>query len=158
MQGKPEAASRSSSRTSVQSVEAGLAHQEAQALTNMGVARLHLRDFKGAEVRFHPRAQRAGAADTRDHAIALENLAVLAHWQRDFATAQARYYDAVTLLKRLGNKGHARARGQQPGRALRRHGRPHARAYAVRVRSPGGRPQPVASVVVAEGLLLAWSH
>lgn len=85
-------------------IDAGLAHQEAQALTNMGVARLHMRDLGGAQLDFERALNVSGASDTRDHAIALENLAVLAHWQRDFKTAQTRYYDAVTLLKRLGNR------------------------------------------------------
>jgi DNA-binding NtrC family response regulator/tetratricopeptide (TPR) repeat protein len=86
-------------------VKLGLRHQEAQALTNLGVALLRAQDLPGAERAFGEAILVARAAtDTRDYAIATENLAVLAHLKRDYARAQTLYHEAVALLKRLGNR------------------------------------------------------
>jgi DNA-binding NtrC family response regulator/tetratricopeptide (TPR) repeat protein len=86
-------------------VEVGLRHQEAQALTNLGVALLRAQELDAAERAFEEAISVARAAtDTRDYAIATENLAVLAHLKRDYARAQVLYHEAVALLKRLGNR------------------------------------------------------
>jgi transcriptional regulator with GAF, ATPase, and Fis domain/Tfp pilus assembly protein PilF len=85
--------------------QAGLGHQEAQALTNLGVALLRHRDLTAAEQAFGQAIKVAERAyDTRDQAIATENLAVLAHLKREYGRAQTHYHEAVGLLKRLGNR------------------------------------------------------
>lgn len=85
--------------------EAGLGHHEAQALTNLGVARLGEAKLEEAEELFTRAAEVATrSSDTRDRAIATENLAVLAHMQNDYGRAQGLYHEAVTLLRRLGNR------------------------------------------------------
>jgi len=85
--------------------DAGLGHQEAQALTNLGVAMIRRGDLTAAEDAFSRAIDVAARVqDTRDRAIATENLAVLAHLRRDYARAQGYYHDAVALLKRLGNR------------------------------------------------------
>jgi DNA-binding NtrC family response regulator/Tfp pilus assembly protein PilF len=87
------------------SVDAELGHQEAQALTNLGVAMLRRQDLKAAESAFHRAIEVAvRASDTREQAISTENLAVLAHLKRHYADALVRYHEAVALLKRLGNR------------------------------------------------------
>ncbi len=84
---------------------AGLGRQEAQALTNLGVAMLRTQDLSAAEKSFTRAIEVATAAsDTRERAIATENLAVLAHLRHDYARAQGFYNEAVSLLKRLGNR------------------------------------------------------
>ncbi len=85
--------------------DAGLGHLEAQALTNLGVARLRRQELTLAEEAFESAIEVAErVSDTRDRAIATENLAVLAHLRRDYARAQSHYHEAVSLLKRLGNR------------------------------------------------------
>ena len=84
---------------------AGLGHFHAQALTNLGVVKLRVHDLSAAETFFEKAVEVATAAsDTRDRAIATENLAVLAHMRRDYATALQRYHEATTLLQQLGHR------------------------------------------------------
>ncbi len=84
---------------------AGLGHQEAQAHTNLGVAMLLRRDLGAAEEACKRAIEVATrASDTRDRAIATENLAVLAHLARDYRRALTHYHVAVALLRRLGNR------------------------------------------------------
>ncbi|MFO0681605.1 MAG: sigma 54-interacting transcriptional regulator [Sandaracinus sp.] len=84
---------------------AGLGHQEAQAHTNLGVAMLLRRDLGAAEEACKRAIEVATrASDTRDRAIATENLAVLAHLARDYRRALGHYHVAVALLRRLGNR------------------------------------------------------
>jgi DNA-binding NtrC family response regulator/tetratricopeptide (TPR) repeat protein len=85
--------------------EAGLGRQEAQSVTNLGVARLRRQDLAEAEQAFEEAIEvslRVG--DTREFAIATENLAVLAHMRREYSSALRHYHEAVALLKRLGNR------------------------------------------------------
>jgi transcriptional regulator with GAF, ATPase, and Fis domain/tetratricopeptide (TPR) repeat protein len=83
----------------------GLAHPEAQALTNLAITHFLRNDFDAAED-YCKRAIELAivASDTRDRAIATENLAVLAHLRRDYSNALRHYQSAATLLKRLGNR------------------------------------------------------
>ena len=84
---------------------AGLGHQEAQAHTNFAVALLLQRDLRGAERACHTAIEVASrVCDTRERAIATENLAVIAHLGRDYGSALHFYHQAVGLLKRLGNR------------------------------------------------------
>jgi len=84
---------------------AGLGHQEAQAWTNLGVAQLLRRDLPAAEEACRKAVDVAlRASDTRDRAIATENLAVIAHLARDYRRALSCYHQAIALLKRLGNR------------------------------------------------------
>ncbi len=88
-----------------QAAHAGLGHQEAQAHTNLGVAMLLRRDLPAAEQACKRAIEVATrASDTRDRAIATENLAVLAHLARDYRRALSYYHVAVALLRRLGNR------------------------------------------------------
>ncbi|HJL02440.1 MAG TPA: sigma 54-interacting transcriptional regulator [Polyangiaceae bacterium LLY-WYZ-15_(1-7)] len=85
--------------------KAGLGHQEAQALTNLGVARMRQQRLGDAKRCFADAAEVATTVgDLRDLAIATENLAVLAHLRRDYREALAHYHQAVAQLKRLGNR------------------------------------------------------
>ncbi len=84
---------------------ADLAHEQAQALTNLGVA--HLTMNQGAEARrcFQLAAECARAVnDSRDLAIALENLGVLAHLERNFNDALHYYHESVAIFKKLANR------------------------------------------------------
>jgi len=84
---------------------AGLGRQEAQALTNVGVALLRQQRLDEAQQAFERAIEVAEQAnDTRERAISTENLAVLAHLRREYARAQVLYHEAVSLLKRLGNR------------------------------------------------------
>jgi DNA-binding NtrC family response regulator/tetratricopeptide (TPR) repeat protein len=84
---------------------AGLAHLEAQALTNLAIAHLLRNDLGAAEQHCLRAIDLATlASDTRDRAIATENLAVLAHLRREYDRALEHYLTAVKLLKRLGNR------------------------------------------------------
>ncbi|MEC7523600.1 MAG: sigma 54-interacting transcriptional regulator [Myxococcota bacterium] len=83
----------------------GLGHQEAQAHTNLAVALLLQRDLEGAERACHVAIDVASrVCDTRERAIATENLAVIAHLGREYGHALEYYHQAVGLLKRLGNR------------------------------------------------------
>lgn len=85
--------------------EKNLGHQRAQALTNHGVAMLRLQRLDEAKSYFEDAIREASAAgDSRDLAIATENLAVLAHLSRDYSAALEYYHHAVAQLKRLGNR------------------------------------------------------
>ncbi|WP_169791474.1 sigma 54-interacting transcriptional regulator [Sandaracinus amylolyticus] len=89
----------------VLAARSGLGHQEAQAHTNLGVAMLLRRELGAAEQACKRAIEVATrASDTRDRAIATENLAVLAHLARDYRRALSHYHVAVGLLKRLGNR------------------------------------------------------
>ncbi len=84
---------------------AGLGHEEAQARTNLGVARMREQRLDEARECFARAIEVAAAVnDSRDLAIATENLAVLAHLRRNYKEALDSYHEAVTLLKRLGNR------------------------------------------------------
>ena len=84
---------------------AGLGHQHAQALTNLGVAMLRQQRLDHARKCFSEAVRVADEVnDSRERAIATENLAVLAHLQRDYREALEHYHLAVALLKRLGNR------------------------------------------------------
>ena len=89
-----------------EAAEAGrLGHQEAQALTNLGVARLRQQKLQAARECFERAIEVAGEVnDSRETAIATENLAVLAHLRHDYSEALDYYHKAVSLLKRLGNR------------------------------------------------------
>ncbi|MCA9581138.1 MAG: sigma 54-interacting transcriptional regulator, partial [Myxococcales bacterium] len=131
----------------------GLTHQEAQARTNSGVTRFRQGNLAAAEADFTEALNISGTSETRDHAIALENLAVVAHLKRDFATAQARYYDAVTLLKRLGNRDMlARVANNLGELYVAIHDPSRARTLCEFATHVGGST--LAAMVVAEGLLL----
>ncbi|MEM9070991.1 MAG: sigma 54-interacting transcriptional regulator [Myxococcota bacterium] len=85
--------------------DAGLGHQQAQALTNLGVAMLRLQRLAEAKRCFEEAVEVAERVnDSRERAIATENLAVLAHLRRDYREALTRYHEAVAILKRLGNR------------------------------------------------------
>jgi DNA-binding NtrC family response regulator/tetratricopeptide (TPR) repeat protein len=89
----------------IEAAEASFGHLEAQALTNLGVARLRQRRLADAKSFFARSLQvAAGVNDSRERAIATENLAVLAHLRHDYAEALEHYHEAVGLLKRLGNR------------------------------------------------------
>jgi transcriptional regulator with GAF, ATPase, and Fis domain/tetratricopeptide (TPR) repeat protein len=84
---------------------AGLGHQEAQAHTNYAVALVLQREMRAAERACHTAIEVATrVCDTRERAIATENLAVIAHLGRQYADALRYYHQAVGLLKRLGNR------------------------------------------------------
>ncbi|MGF1466546.1 MAG: sigma 54-interacting transcriptional regulator [Sandaracinaceae bacterium] len=101
----PAAASSFFEENRAQAAHDGLGHQEAQAHTNLGVALLVARDLRGAEQACRRAIDVAcRVSDTRDKAIATENLAVLAHLRRDYREALGHYQAAVGLLKRLGNR------------------------------------------------------
>ncbi len=133
---------------------AGLGRQEAQALTNLGVAKLRTQDLAAAEAGFTRAIEVAGtASDTRERAIATENLAVLAHLRHDYARAQRFYNDAVALLKRLGNRAMlARVANNLGELYLSLGDRDRARTLCEFATHVGGAalPPPIA----AEGLLL----
>ena len=133
---------------------AGLGHQEAQAHTNRGVALLLKRDLQGAEEACRKAIDVAcRVSDTRDKAIATENLAVLAHLQRDYREALTHYHSAVGLLKRLGNRPLLARVANNLGELYHSLGdRSRARAMCEFASRIGGDslPQPV----VGEGLLL----
>ena len=83
----------------------GLRAEQAQALTNLGIAYLHEQDLTNAEQALTAArriADRVG--DLRERAIATENLAVLAHLRRAWGEARDRYHEAVSLLRQLGNR------------------------------------------------------
>ncbi len=132
----------------------GLGHQEAQAHTNLGVAMLVARDLKGAERACLMAIDVASrASDTRDRAIATENLAVLAHLNRDYRKALSYYHQAIALLKRVGNRAMLARVAHNLGElysSLGDHGR--ARTLSQYARRVGGEGLP--SQVVGEGLLL----
>ncbi len=92
--------------TNRESAEAArLGHQEAQALTNLGVARLRQQKLTEARQCFEASIAAASEVnDSRETAIATENLAVLAHLRHDYTDALEHYHRAVSLLKRLGNR------------------------------------------------------
>ncbi len=132
----------------------GLGHQEAQAHTNLGVAMLLARDLAGAEHACLMAIDVATrASDTRDRAIATENLAVLAHLNRDYQKALGYYHQAVALLKRLGNRAMLARVAHNLGELYSSLG-DHARARTLSqfARRIGGQGLP--SQVVGEGLLL----
>ncbi|MEM6959563.1 MAG: hypothetical protein AAF645_28015, partial [Myxococcota bacterium] len=82
-----------------------LGHQRAQAMTNHGVAMLRQQRLDDARENFESAtAEAAHANDSRELAIATENLAVLAHLTRDYRSALDFYHQAVAQLKRLGNR------------------------------------------------------
>lgn len=84
---------------------AGLGHQEAQALTNLGVAALSANDLATAERFFEQGIEVALASgDVRDHAVCTENLAVLAHVQQQWSDALERYQAAINAFKRIGDR------------------------------------------------------
>ncbi len=86
-------------------VEAALGHEHAQALTNLGVALVGQQRLGEAQHCFEEAVAIAETVnDSRERAIATENLAVLAHLRRDYAEAQRHYHTAVALLQRLGNR------------------------------------------------------
>jgi len=104
-QKEPEHAARLFQENQAHARHAGLAHQEAQALTNLAIAYLLRNDLGAAEDHCRRAIDLATlASDTRDRAIATENLAVLAHLRREYDRALEHYLTAVKLLKRLGNR------------------------------------------------------
>lgn len=83
----------------------GLVHQLSQAHTNLGVSYLQTQAMDDAEAAFRAAVDVSSrVGDTRERAIATENLAVMHHLRRDYIRAQARYHESIALLKRLGNK------------------------------------------------------
>ena len=85
--------------------ERHLGHQRAQALTNLGVAMLRCQKLERARECFEQAIEVAVEVnDSRDIAIATENLAVLAHLRHDYGVALEHYHRSVALLKRLGNR------------------------------------------------------
>ncbi len=104
-QKEPEHAARLFEENRAHAHHAGLAHLEAQALTNLAIAHLLRNDLGAAEEQCLRAIDLATlASDTRDRAIATENLAVLAHLRREYDRALDHYLTAVKLLKRLGNR------------------------------------------------------
>ncbi len=150
----PQAATGLFEENRAKAATAGLGHQEAQAHTNLGVAMLLARNLKGAERACLMAIDVASrASDTRDRAIATENLAVLAHLNRDYRKALGYYHEAVALLKRLGNRAMLTRVAHNLGElyaSLGDHGR--ARTLSQFARRIGGSGLP--SQVVGEGLLL----
>ncbi len=132
---------------------AGLGHQEAQAHTNLAVALLLRRDLRGAEDACHTAIEVAArVCDTRERAIATENLAVIAHLGRDYGNALRYYHQAVGLLKRLGNRAMlARVANNLGELYLTLGDRGRARALCEFARRIGGR---LPSSVLGESLLL----
>jgi DNA-binding NtrC family response regulator/tetratricopeptide (TPR) repeat protein len=104
-QKEPEHAARLFEENQAHAHHSGLAHLEAQALTNLAIAHLLRNDLGAAEEHCLRAIDLATlASDTRDRAIATENLAVLAHLRREYDRALEHYLTAVKLLKRLGNR------------------------------------------------------
>lgn len=104
-QKEPEHAAQLFEENQAHARHAGLAHLEAQALTNLAIAHLLRNDLGAAEEHCLRAIDLATlASDTRDRAIATENLAVLAHLRREYDRALEHYLTAVKLLKRLGNR------------------------------------------------------
>jgi transcriptional regulator with GAF, ATPase, and Fis domain/tetratricopeptide (TPR) repeat protein len=134
--------------------KAGLARQEAQALTNFGVALLRQQHLDGAERAFEEAIAIAERAhDTRERAIATENLAVLAHLRRDYTQAQVLYHQAVALLKRLGNRSMLARVAYNLGQLYLRLGeRDRARTLCDFAAHVGGTSLPPA--VAGEGMFL----
>jgi DNA-binding NtrC family response regulator/tetratricopeptide (TPR) repeat protein len=86
-------------------IEAELPRQHAQAANGLGIAHLQARELVLAAAAFEDAVSAARTAgDLRTYAIAVENLAVLAHLKRDYATAPRHYHEAVGVMKRLGNR------------------------------------------------------
>ncbi|MGE3631071.1 MAG: sigma 54-interacting transcriptional regulator [Sandaracinaceae bacterium] len=105
VQKDPQAAAALFESNRDEAAAAGLGHQEAQAHTNYAVALLLQRDLRGAEMACHTAIEVASrVCDTRERAIATENLAVIAHLGRRYGNALNYYHQAVGLLKRLGNR------------------------------------------------------
>ncbi|HHH27244.1 MAG TPA: AAA family ATPase [Polyangiaceae bacterium] len=136
-----------------QSASARLGHQEAQAHTNYAVALLLKRDLTGAEAACHTAIEVAArVCDTRERAIATENLAVIAHLGRDYGNALRYYHQAVGLLKRLGNRAMlARVANNLGELYLTLGDRGRARALCEFARRVGGK---LPSSVLGESLLL----
>ncbi|MDH5491655.1 MAG: AAA family ATPase, partial [Myxococcales bacterium] len=134
--------------------EEGLWHEHAQALTNLGIAMLRMRDFAGAERAFEQGVKVAQAAsDTRDLAIATENLAVLAHLRREYDTALLRYREAMALLNGLGNRAMLSRVANNLGELHLSLGeRVRARSLCEFAAQLGGAELPAS--IVGEGLLL----
>ncbi len=132
---------------------AGLGHQEAQAHTNQAVALLLQRDLRGAEDACHTAIEVASrVCDTRERAIATENLAVIAHLGRDYGNALRYYHQAVGLLKRLGNRAMLTRVANNLGELYLTLGDRHrARALAEFARRIGGK---LPGSVLGESLLL----
>ncbi len=133
---------------------AGLGHQHAQALTNLGVALLSQQRLAEAKRCFE---QAIGIAeevnDSRERAIATENLAVLAHLRRDYKEAQQHYHAAVALLQRLGNRAMLTGVGLNLGWLYLALGdRPRARSLSDFAQHMGGTDLP--PLFAAECLLL----
>ena len=86
-------------------LDSELVREQAVAQINLGI--VCLREHEHTEATHHldealKLARRVGAL--RESAIALENLAVLAHFRRDYGTALDCYHAAVADLKKLGNR------------------------------------------------------
>jgi sigma-54 specific flagellar transcriptional regulator A len=82
-----------------------LATLEIRSLVNLGI--VHLKKGQHAKAReLYTEALRAAELnqDLRHQAFCLQNLAVLAHWRRDYATALKRFHEAVRTFQYLGNK------------------------------------------------------
>lgn len=79
--------------------------EHAQALTNLGVSILQQQLLDDAEHYLTAAVNAARTAgDSRELAIATENVAVLAHLRRDYALALERYHEALPLLRRFGHR------------------------------------------------------
>ncbi|MBX7192440.1 MAG: AAA family ATPase, partial [Sandaracinaceae bacterium] len=159
-QKEPEHAARLFQENQAHAKHAGLAHLEAQALTNLAIAHLLRNDLSAAEEHCVRAIDLATlASDTRDRAIATENLAVLAHLRREYDRALEHYLTAVKLLKRLGNRSMLVRLARNLGELYLSLGdRDRARAFcdhAAHLAGPGTPPPVTAERLVLRGRIEA---
>jgi DNA-binding NtrC family response regulator/tetratricopeptide (TPR) repeat protein/energy-coupling factor transporter ATP-binding protein EcfA2 len=159
-QKEPEHAARLFEENQSHAHHSGLAHLEAQALTNLAIAHLLRNDLGAAEDHCLRAIDLATlASDTRDRAIATENLAVLAHLRREYDRALEHYLTAVKLLKRLGNRSMLVRLARNLGELYLSLGdRERARAFcdhAAHLAGPGTPPPVTAERLVLRGRIEA---
>jgi DNA-binding NtrC family response regulator len=93
-------------RSALKKARAGcLPAAEVKSLVNLGIVHLKRGEHLKAQ-RLYAEALEASERyeDARHQAFCLQNLAVLAHWSRDYATALSRFHEAVRAFQHLGNK------------------------------------------------------
>jgi DNA-binding NtrC family response regulator len=84
---------------------ANVTPEEIRALINLGIS--HLRQGRYEEAADCYRAGLSAAESSQDYrhrAFCLQNLGVLAHWQRDYTAALQLFHDAIQTFLQLGHK------------------------------------------------------
>jgi transcriptional regulator with GAF, ATPase, and Fis domain/Flp pilus assembly protein TadD len=131
-----------------------LVKEQAKALTNLGVVEIREHAHEKATVHLQEALELTRRISAlRESAIALENLAVLAHFRRDYGAALECYHTAVANLKQIGNRAMlARAANNLGELYLQLADTRRAQTLADFARQMAGDDPPPA--IVAEGKLL----